>query len=217
MVILDKLYLYLDTLLIAPYRLSEVPIIGFYLGTFVLCMWCVLLGEMTFRLAAWANKAHLNKLRSQAVKMHNLSIKAIAVKDKGNYTSCNTQANEAFGKYFFNMITHGAAYLWPLPFALGWMATRFSGVSFELPFALPIIGDTMGFAAVPINMYILCRILWGKLKPHLYFFRNNPGIGLDQGEEEMISWEELGNKRGLPDRFWDGEKEATPPDSATKK
>jgi hypothetical protein len=141
--------------------------------------------------------------------MHNLSIKAIAIKDKENYTSCNTQANEAFGKYFFNMITHGAAYLWPLPFALGWMATRFSGVSFELPFSLPIIGDTMGFAAVPINMYILCRILWGKLKPHLYFFRNNPGIGLDQGEEEMISWEELGKNRKLPDRFWNDEKEQT--------
>jgi hypothetical protein len=205
MELLDKIYIYLDALLIAPYRISEIPIVGFYLGTFVLCMWCVLLGELTFRLAALANRAHMNKLRGQAVRMHNLSIKAIAVKDKENYRSCNTEANEAFGKYFFNMITQGAAILWPVPFALAWMGTRFSQVTFELPFPLPIIGDTLGFAAVPINMYILCRILWGKVKPHLYFFNKSPKVGLDEGEEEMISWEELGKKSGLPDRFWNNE------------
>jgi hypothetical protein len=205
MELLDKIIIYLDALLIAPYRISEIPIVGFYIGTFILCMWCVLLGELTFRLAALANRAHMNKLRAQAVRMHNLSIKAIAVKDKENYRSCNTEANEAFGKYFFNMITQGAAILWPVPFALAWMGTRFSQVTFELPFPLPIIGDTLGFAAVPINMYILCRILWGKVKPHLYFFNKSPKVGLDEGEEEMISWEELGKKSGLPDRFWNNE------------
>jgi hypothetical protein len=205
MELLDKIYIYLDALLIAPYRISEIPIVGFYVGTFVLCMWCVLLGELTFRLAALANRAHMNKLRGQAVRMHNLSIKAIAVKDKENYRSCNTEANEAFGKYFFNMITQGAAILWPVPFALAWMGTRFSQVTFELPFPLPIIGETLGFAAVPINMYILCRILWGKVKPHLYFFNKSPTVGLDEGEEEMIGWEELGKKSGLPDRFWNNE------------
>jgi hypothetical protein len=201
----DKLLIFFDAFLIAPYRISEIPIVGFYFGTFVLCMWCVLLGELTFRIAAWANRAHMNKLRSQAVKMHNLSIKAIAIKDKENYRSCNTEANEAFGKYFFNMITQGAAYLWPVPFALAWMGTRFSEVTFELPFPLPIIGDTLGFAAVPVNMYILCRIIWSKLKPHIPYFKMGPKVGLDEGEEEMISWEELGKNPGLPDRFWNNE------------
>lgn len=194
--------MYLDAFLIAPYRLFETPIFGFFFGTFVLCMWCVLLGELTFRLAARVNRSHLNTLRTQAVRMHNLSIKAIAVKDKESYRSCNKEANEAFGKYFFNMITQGAAFLWPLPFALAWMGTRFSEVTFELPISLPIIGDTLGFAAVPVNLYILGRIMWGRLKPHIPYFNKGPDIGLDQGEEEMISWEELGRKPGLPDRFW---------------
>ncbi len=134
--------------------------------------------------------------------MHNLSVKAIVLKDKENFRACNKQANEAFGKYFFNMITQGAAFLWPVPFALGWMATRFSQVEFELLFSLPMIGDSVGFAAVMIPMYILCRIGWGKLKPHLFFFNMDPGVGLDQGEEEMIQWEDINKHRGLPERFW---------------
>jgi hypothetical protein len=196
------LCIFIDSFLIAPYRVFEIPIIGFYFGTFILCLWCVLLGEVTFRLATLVNRSYMNKLRGQAVKMHNLSIKAIVVKDKEGYRACNKQANEAFGKYFFNMITQGAAFLWPVPFALGWMATRFSQVEFELLFSLPLIGDTVGFAAVMIPMYILCRIGWSKLKPHLFFFNRDPGVGLDQGEEEMINWEDIHKHRGLPQRFW---------------
>lgn len=204
----DNFYIYLDAVLIAPYRIFEVPIIGFYFGTFVLCMWCILVGEITFRTAARANRNHLNKIRSDAVRMHNLSIKAIAVKDKESYRSCNSQANDAFGKYFFNMITQGAALLWPVPFALAWMGTRFSGVTFELPFPLPIMGDTLGFAVVPVNMYILCRIIWGKVKVHIPQLNTVPGVGLEEGAEEMISWEELGKKQGIPDRFWNNEEKA---------
>ncbi len=196
------LYILLDSLLIAPFRTFEIPIIGFYFGTFILCLWCILLGELTFRLAAVVNRPYIDKLRAEAVRMHNLSIKAIVVKDKENYRNCNKQANEAFGKYFFNMIAHGAAFLWPVPFALGWMATRFSQVEFELLFSLPLIGDTVGFAAVLIPMYILCRIGWGRIKPHLFFFNKEPGVGLDQGREEMIQWEDVNKHRGLPEKFW---------------
>ncbi|MCA1742349.1 MAG: hypothetical protein ABR542_00635 [Desulfonatronovibrio sp.] len=197
-----QIYTYLDAVLIAPYRAFEVPILGFYFGTFILCVWCVLIGEMTFRLAAVANRSHINKLRAQAVKMHNLSIKAIVLKDKENYRSCNKEANEAFGKYFFNMITQGAAFLWPVPFALGWMSIRFSQVEFEMAIYVPIIGNTVGFAAVMIPMYILCRIIWGRLKPHLYFFNKDPRLGIDEGEEEMIKWEDINKNRGLPEKFW---------------
>lgn len=195
-------YAWLDAILIAPFRAFEIPIVGFYFGTFILCLWCILLGELTFRLAAVVNKSYMNKLRAQAVKMHNLSIKAIVLKDKENFRSCNKEANEAFGKYFFNMITQGAAFLWPVPFALGWMSTRFSNVEFEMAITLPFIGNTVGFAAVMIPMYILSRIFWGHLKPHLYFFNKDPRVGIDEGEEEMIKWEDINKHRGLPERFW---------------
>lgn len=196
------LFVSLDALLIAPFRVFAVPVIGYYFGTFILCVWCTLLGEMTFRLLASVNRRHMNALRAQAVRMHNLSIKAIVIKDKESYRSCNKEANEAFGKYFFNMVTHGAAFLWPVPFALAWMATRFARVEFELLYSLPFIGDTVGFAAVPIPMYILVRILWSRVKPHLYFFNRDPRVGLDQGEEEMIRWEEINEHRGLPQKYW---------------
>lgn len=197
-----QLYLWIDALLIAPFRAFEEPIVGFYFGTFILCLWCILLGELTFRLAAVVNRSYMNKLRAQAVRMHNLSIKAIVVKDKENFRACNKEANEAFGKYFFNMITQGAAFLWPVPFALGWMATRFAQVEFEMLITLPFVGNTVGFAAVLILMYILCRIFWGRLKPHLYFFNQDPRVGIDQGEEAMIMWEDINKHRGLPERFW---------------
>lgn len=197
-----QLYSFLDSLLIAPFRAFEIPIVGFYFGTFILCLWCILLGELTFRLAAAVNRSYIDKLRAEAVRMHNLSVKAIVVKDKESFRACNKQANEAFGKYFFNMIAHGAAFLWPVPFALSWMATRFSQVEFELLFSLPLIGDTVGYSAVLIPMYILCRIGWGKLKPHLFFFNRDPGVALDQAEEEMIKWEDISKHRGLPERFW---------------
>jgi hypothetical protein len=219
MEIFDQLYVYLDAFLVAPYRYFTIPIVGFYVGTLLLCLWCIVIGELTYRIANWANKAHMNKLRGQAVKMHNLSIKAIALKDKENYRSCNTEANEAFGKYFFNMITQGAAFLWPVPFALAWMGTRFSGVEFELPFALPITGDTLSYAAVPVNMYILCRILWGEIRPYVPFFKQIPRVGLNEGAEEMISWGDLGKTGKLPDRFWYSdespeESKADPPGNA---
>jgi hypothetical protein len=213
--ILKQFYFYLDALLIAPYRFFEIPEVGFFFGTFILCVWCILLGELTFRVVARANSIHMNKIRADAVKMHNLSIQAIAGKDKESYRSCNKQANEAFGKYFFNMITQGAAYLWPLPFALAWMATRFSQIEFELLFPLPIMGDTLGFAAVPVNLYILTRIFWGKLKPHVYFFNRDPRVGIDQGEEEMLSWEDLG-QRQLQLKKSLQEKEAAPPSDERK-
>lgn len=197
-----EIYAWIDSLLIAPFRAFEEPIVGFYFGTFILCLWCILLGELTFRVAAVANRSYMNKLRAQAVKMHNLSIKAIVVKDKENFKACNKEANEAFGKYFFNMITQGAAFLWPVPFALGWMSNRFAQVEFEMLITLPFIGNTVGFAAVLILMYILCRILWGQLKPHLYFFNQDPRVGIDEGEEEMIKWEDINKHRGLPERFW---------------
>jgi hypothetical protein len=211
---LNQMYVYLDGLLIAPFRLFEIPILGFYFGTFVLCAWCILIGELTFRLAARANSAHMNKIRAQAVKMHNLSIQAIELKDKESYRSCNKQANEAFGKYFFNMITQGAAYLWPVPFALAWMSTRFSQVEFPLPFTLPIMGDTLGFAAVPVCIYILSRILWGRLRPYVYFFNRDPRVGLEQGEEEMLSWADLGKQRLMADRAW--KKKETPESSGNQ-
>ncbi len=198
MTLWDQLYIWLDLILIAPYRLFDHPVAGFFFGTFVLCLWCVLIGELSYRLAARVKRSHIQKYRNSMVKMHNLSIKALLMKDKRNWRACNTEAHEAFGKYFFNMITLGAAFLWPVPFALGWMHNRFGEVQLDLLFPLPLLGESAGLAAVLLPMYILCRIFWAKLKRAIL-----PQTSSSQEEEEeMISMKEVDEHGGIPEKYW---------------
>lgn len=207
----NYLIVQLDQVLIAPYRFFDHPVTGFFFGTFILCLWCILLGELTYRIVSRINKSHIQTFHQEMVKMHNLSIKALMLKDKTNYQACNKEANEAFGKYFFNMITLGAATLWPVPFALGWMSTRFGHLEFELQFWIPILGHSAGFASVMIPMYILCRFIWAKLKRLLPIqaLQTEPTAqGTDQ--EEMIQLREIDEHGKIPERFWPQEKPLTP-------
>ena len=91
--------------------------------------------------------------------------------------------------FFFAQIALAAGALWPVPFALAWMHIRFSDVDFALPFHVPYVGDYVGYAFSFIPMYILVRILFVRLKPHLPYFskisrflNQNP---LDGGERVM--------------------------------
>lgn len=197
------IYLWVDLLLISPYRGFDNPVAGFYFGTFMLCLWCMLIGGLTLRFVSGVNREHLKSLRKSMIKMHNLSIKALMLKDKENYRACNKEANEAFGKYFFNTITLGAAMLWPIPFALAWMNTRFGHVRFDLLFPLPFLGDKVGFSAVMIPLYILCRILWAKIERRFGIKIFKPDSETDDKEqEEMITLKEVDMHGGVPERFW---------------
>jgi hypothetical protein len=199
----DQAYQWLDLALITPYRFFENPVAGFYFGTFILCAWCVIVGEISFIVASRFNKSYLQRLQSEMARMHNLSIKALVIKDKESYQACNKEANEAFGKYFFNMLTLGAAVLWPIPFALSWMGTRFGSIEFELLFSLPFLGSSVAFPAVMIPMYILVRIVWAKLKRRFTFLNvAATSVPEEQVPEEMISMKEVDACGGIPERFW---------------
>ncbi len=190
----QQLYIMIDTFLIFPYRLFEHPLVAFFAGTAMLCVWTVLLGELTVPLLLRFNRRHLQRQKKEMVRMHNLSIKAILAKDKPSYTACNKVANEAFGRYFFAMFGLSAASLWPAPFALGWLATRFGAVELELLFALPLIGRSAGYATVFVPMYILTRILMSKLKK-----RNGWGVDIAsviQTKEKMVHWHDI-EKHGV--------------------
>ncbi|GAB6058701.1 hypothetical protein [Desulfonatronum parangueonense] len=193
-------YLWLDSVLISPYRMISDPVGGFFFGTFILCLWCTLIGELTALGVGRLNRAHIRKLEQESIRLHNLSVKAIIHKDKESYRACNKLANEAWGKYFFATIGQGASTLWPVPFALAWMATRFQAIEFELAFSIPLLPDIVGYPAVFIPMYILVRICFAKLKPWLPFFHDDtpklrrPG----QEEEKMITWADVDKHKGLP-------------------
>jgi hypothetical protein len=169
---LQTIFFYIDAFLIYFYRLAPVPIIGYMMGTFVLAILSVAVGQLTYAVAFRWNRHWLNTDSREMIRMHNLSLRALAAKDKPAYKACNKVANDAFGKHFFAQMAMGMASLWPAPFALAWMGTRFAGVEFLLPFHVPWVGGTVGYPATFIPMFVLAHILFGKIKYRLPFFRD---------------------------------------------
>ena len=189
----NTLYIHIDRFLIGFYRISDIPILGYLLGTAVLSLICVVLGQFTLSLAYRANRMNLKSNNNNMVRMHNLSIYALLAKNKKAYKSCNKEANDAFGKYFFAQIALGISSLWPIPFALAWMQTRFDGVEFLLPFNVPGIGLTVGYTFTFIPIYVLVYILFGKIKHRLpYFKREHEFLKADVNDsEKMLSISDL--------------------------
>jgi hypothetical protein len=177
--VMQSLLYYIDQFLIFFYRLADVPIVGYIIGTFVLAMISVMIGQFTYAVAYRWNRKWLNSDSREMIRMHNLSIRALAAKDKSAYKACNKVANDAFGKHFFAQMAMGMASLWPAPFALAWMETRFADVAFLLPFRIPYVGETVGYTATFIPMFVLAHILFGKVKYRLPFF--------SQMRAEMVS------------------------------
>ncbi|MFH1242964.1 MAG: hypothetical protein V1689_11460 [Pseudomonadota bacterium] len=161
----------IDPFVIAFYRLTGIPILDFYLGTFILSLMATVIGEFTISLYFLFNRKDIERTSDEVIRMQNLSILALKCGDKASYKACNKNANDAFGRAFFKQIAIASSSLWPVPFALQWMQTRFSGVELELPFSVPFVGNTVNYPFVFVPIYILSRILFGKVKPHLPYFK----------------------------------------------
>jgi hypothetical protein len=153
---------FFDALCIAPYRLVGDPVIGFYLGTLVLALACLFCGKISQDMVWLWNRRHYEREEGEMIRMHNLSVTAIEAGDKAAYKAANREANEAFGKSFFAGAALFSVSVWPVPFALGWLDGRFSGVDVPL---LP--GHTVRYNAVFLGFYILARLamwpLWRRL------------------------------------------------------
>jgi len=89
--------------------------------------------------------------------------------DEESYRSMNRQANEAFGKVFFNMFTFSAASLWAVFFVLAWMQTRFM----DIEFFVPGFGVSFGYVFTFFLLYIVARVLIRNIKL-LYARRVSP-------------------------------------------
>jgi len=193
---------WVDAFLIFFFRIGPIPILGYYLGCAVLGLACVSLGQLTIALAFHINQRFIDHDNQEMVRMHNSSVRALLAKNKAAYKSCNKAANEAFGKVFFTQIALSVSGLWPLPFAMGWLQTRFLNVQFPLPFTLPWIGDNVGFLFTFLPIYILMFILFGNIKRKLPLFRTL-ACSLDRYDEEkceqLIRFSDLVAPSG-PDR-----------------
>lgn len=161
-----------DLILIGPYRIPGDPLAGFLTGTFCLCMICVVLGELTISAGIRLNRRHLQALKQEVSQKERFSFQAYAEEDRVSYKALNKAANDAWGRWFFTMAAYSGGILWPVPFALAWMQTRFQGVDFELVFPLNrLLVDNVGYPFIFIPMYILARIVFKYLRPRLPYFR----------------------------------------------
>lgn len=163
---------YSDSFLIAFYRLTGYSLIDYFIGTMTLAFLCIFFGELSISLAIRINQHYLDSMSNEMKNKERLSIEAYRAGNKSRYKLLNKEATDAWGKYFFTMVAYAAGLLWPIPFALGWMQTRFNDVAFHLAFPLNLIfGDTVGYTFTFIPLYILCRILFKYMRPRLPYFK----------------------------------------------
>jgi hypothetical protein len=189
----EILYIQLDAFLIFFFRLADNPMLGFLAGTIVLALGCVILGELSMGLAYRWNHVFLARDSRTLVRLQNDSLRALQARDKERYQALNREANDAFGKVFFTQVALAAASLWPLPFAMHWLQSRFGEVLFALPVTLPKVGDSVGYAFLFIPTYILVRILFGKLKDRLPLLRQMRSIKVSAQDpgERMLSFADV--------------------------
>lgn len=183
----------MDAVLIFPFRLPANPVAGFYLGNLVLVVWCLLVGEMTKNLVWLLNRSHYERQSEEMAHMHNLSVKAIAAKDKESYKACNKRANEYFGRAFFSQAALFSVSIWPLPFVLAWMHQRFAEVLVPL---LPAGLYEVRYHAVFMILYIPARIAFSRVKKHLPVFSRLETLRRQSEErrEKLVAWTDLGRE-----------------------
>ncbi len=161
---------WLDAFLIAPFRWPPSPYAGLYLGSACLAFYCTVLGELSSACIFLLHHRYYHSMQDTLVHYHNLSVDALHSGDKNAYIAANTMAQEHLGKSFFAQGAIGMAGLWPLPFALGWMALRFEGITL---FRIPGTNAEGGYVFVLFTVYILCRILFSRcIKPRIPLFRH---------------------------------------------
>ena len=157
----------MDSLLANLYRLPGDPLVAYYVGTFLLAMLTVIVGEFTISLVYRFNRSHYENTQKRISDLNDLSQKALEAGDEKSYKACNKEANEAFGKSFFNKFGLSAASLWPCFFALAWMQRHFS--DFVIP--IPFTGLDVGYVPTFIFSYIAARIFFSKIRHRLPYFR----------------------------------------------
>ncbi len=158
---------WLDAWLIAPFRWPASAEAGLWLGAALLALCCLLLGELSAGLAYLWQRRRLEAMQAGVLRYHNLSVDAIHAGDKEAYLAINRTAHDEFGKSFFAQAGVGMASIWPLPFALGWMALRFEGIPV---YAVPGTSLHAGYVFVFLTCYIAERILFARLRKRLPFF-----------------------------------------------
>lgn len=177
----------MDGILIYLYRITGWPVPDYFIGTFLLAMITVVIGDFTTSLVYRANRSYFRKLNCRLGELHESSMVALRLKDNSSYKAVNREANDTFGQLFFGMFGLSASYLWPAFFALAWMQTRFAGINFPL-----FINDwTTGYFFTFLVCYLLARLTFSVLKPYLPYFKH---VMADLETEKPVTGTATGEK-----------------------
>jgi len=159
---MQEIFSLIDPILIFPYRMFDNPMAGWWAGTFCLALWAVIIGEATLAAAHRVNRAAVSANLDDTLYYHEQSMKAKQAGDEQAYKGINKLANEAYGKSFFLLMAMGMAALWPAFFAAAWLDRRFGDLQFSLPAWAG--GFDLNFIAPFIVIYVLLRVIWGRIK-----------------------------------------------------
>jgi len=160
----------LDPWFIAPFRWLPSAMAGYFFGTLVLALQCIILGDLTATAVAYLNRDYLRKIQEKMDRNHNLSELALIQGDKESYKAINRQALDAFG-YSFSM--GGAIFcvsIWPMPFLLAWLHLRFAEAPLELSVNLPFVGSSVNYFASFLLLYIAVRMVYSLVMGRLSWY-----------------------------------------------
>jgi hypothetical protein len=148
-----------DPYLLALYRITGIERLDGLIGTFLVALLAAVIGEFTISIVFRINRRHLDGLNSDLEKYSHLSQEALRRGDAASYKALNQQGNDAYGQ--------SAASLWPAFFGLDWMERHFA----EPGIAVPLYPSGANYVVVFLLCYILARIVFGRLKRHLPYFK----------------------------------------------
>ncbi len=166
-----------DDILMSFFRYPESPVTGFLLGTAVLSLISVCIGEVSMYLSFRWNKQKIVQTSLDMGHYHALSISALKTDNEKAYKACNSIANESYGKSFFLQITLVAASFWPVLLALGWMQYRFEHVQFSITLSSLNTEYSSGYFSIFALCYLMVRLAYIKIKhlllPHSAYNNKN--------------------------------------------
>ena len=150
----SPVFIALEQLLLAPFRVPSDPLAGYWLGCAVLALASTIVGEITATVLRRVNRSYLADASEEALSKQAESIAALRQGDQTAYGAANKLANEAFGRWFFHSSAVGISSLWPAFFAAAWLNQRFSHVVFPLPWT----EMTASFVAPLILWIVVLRL-----------------------------------------------------------
>ncbi len=167
---MNPFFLFFDPWFIAPFRWLPSPTAGYLLGVTFLILYCILLGDLSATLVTFFNKQYIRKIQGEMDRHHNLSEKALMLGDKASYKAVNSQALDAFGHSFSLGAAIFCVSIWPMPFALAWLNFRFADAPLELPFSIPLLGNTVEYCPSFLLLYIAIRMVYSMVMKNFAWY-----------------------------------------------